>query len=336
MFKFGIWRARDIERTRTVFATHRALAYSLLKTTDCADLTAVRRVEAVIKTVRLSSGSCRTTYGGRLAELDRQVQAILERLFPPERPIDVQDWGVSDGLVAAEWSSLLFSTYPSAKFTASDLILCFTEATRESGEIYVVEPDGTPIQYINPPFVVSLYHREHPIYPLNVAARAWGARAIRSLKSAAGGIRWEKVPDETTWTKPPWTFRQIPLIHPRALSFAREQPNFRITRHDAFTASPAKCDILRVMNLYNPRVFSGEKLFQGLQAAFDSIEEGGLFIVGLTTDGAEARSDASIFQKIGGRFSVIGESAKGSELRDMALKIRAQLSRKDAWNRTKN
>jgi hypothetical protein len=317
--KTGIWRAEDLDRARTILATHRALAYSLLRLPETTDEKAIRQFETVIKTVRLSSGSCRTTHPERLSDVDAEVQPILESLFPRDAPLAVYDWGASDALVSSEWADLLLAKYPRLEFTASDSILWLTEATHEQGEVYVLEPDGTPIQYVNPPFVISLYHRERIFYPLNMIARKWGARAVESLKLAASEIQWRRVPEETVWKQPPWSFRQIPLIHPRALSFARQHPNFRITQHDAFTESAEKCDILRAMNLFNPRVFTPENLRRGIQAAFNSLKEGGVFIFGQTNTTAPFQSDVSIFRRIGGKCAVIGRLANGSELQDLTL-----------------
>ncbi len=312
MFKTGVWRPQDLPRRKTLLGTLRTPAYTLLRTSVPASPDEIAQFEAVIKTVWLSFGSCRTTYPGRLTEVNRAVDALAVAAFPPDAPIEVCDWGVSDALVSLEWAEPMLGKFHNARFTASDLILWFTEARNESGETLVFEPDGTPLQYIRPPFVVSLAHPEQWIYPLNrlVARRGW---------QAAAAVQWNGVPDPQPAFDAPWTFRQIPLIHPSALDFAARQPRFRISLHDAFTPLAAPCHILRTMNLLNPAVFGRDQAAQGLRAAADSIAEGGLYILGRTDESQARTNNVSIFRKTGGGFSVIGRLGQGSELEDLAL-----------------
>ena len=76
MYKTGIWRPEDLHRRKTILGTFRTPAYSLLRTSAPARPEEIARFKAVIRDVRLSSGSCRTTYPGRLAEVDRAVDAL--------------------------------------------------------------------------------------------------------------------------------------------------------------------------------------------------------------------------------------------------------------------
>ncbi len=73
----------------------------------------------------------------------------------------MEDWAASDCLTSAEWAAELFPLFPHLDFVASDLLLFLWEAKKQRGEErFILEPDGTPLQYVRPPFVVRLSQPE--------------------------------------------------------------------------------------------------------------------------------------------------------------------------------
>jgi hypothetical protein len=318
MYKFGIWRPQNLANTRTTLGKARQYSYALLRMPVPSTPADIARFETVIRTVRLSSGICRTTYRSRFDDLDVVAQRVLERTYSADQTLDLHDLAASDGLLSIQWADRVYAAFPRARMTASDVTLYFTEAVSRSGEIYILEPSGTPIQYTRPPFVVSMDAPESAAYPLNVLARAWGRRRLKDLRMCSAEVRWNGVPDEQVIRRGGWTFRQIPLVHPTALSHARNG-RFRIMHADAFRQSPSKYDVIRVMNLYQPTVFPPGKIHEGLRAALDSLTDGGILIAGRTIEREAQRNDASLFQKLGGRMRVLERLGKGFEFEHLVI-----------------
>src|ERR1700681_2193607 len=113
----------------------------------------------------------------------------ISRFYPSGTAIRVQDRAVSHGLTSWEWAEQLFRVYPRAEFEASDALLYLFKLSGPNGETYIVEPDATPLQYINPPFVVSLQHPESWRHPVNrvIAARAKRRFERLGLEQLASG-----------------------------------------------------------------------------------------------------------------------------------------------------
>lgn len=321
MYKFGIWRHDDLAHSRTFLGKTRQYSYALLKTPVPPAAADLARFEVVIRDVRLSSGIWRTTYRSRFDDVDTVAQRVLERTFSRDRALEILDLGASDGLLTVQWAERVRATFPEARMTASDIILSLTEAVSKSGEIYILEPGGTAIQYTRPPFVVSIDAPESAAYPVNIFMRAWGRRRLRNLRLCSSGLHWDGVPDERIITREGWTFRQIPLVHPTAVSDAR-RGRLRIVHADAFSPLPSRYEVIRVMNLYQPSVFTPAKIHQGLGIASDSLTEGGILIAGRTIEVEGRRNDVSIFQKIAGGMKVLEQIGKGFEFEQAALSYR--------------
>src|SRR5580698_1754884 len=178
MYKSGVWRSADLARFRTLSGKTRPYSYSLLKISPPSTPVDVARFETVIRTVRLSTGICRTTYPARFDDLDAVAQLVMKRNYSADQELDMHDSAASDGLLSVHWAERVHAAFPGARMTASDVTLYLTEALAESGELYIMEPSGRPIQYTRPPFVVSMDIPESRLYPLNVLVRAWGRRRL--------------------------------------------------------------------------------------------------------------------------------------------------------------
>src|SRR5262249_4506876 len=150
---------------------------------------------------------------------------------------------------------------------------------------FIAEPDGTPLQFVHPPFVTRLSPPEPWMLPVN---RVQYHEAV---------IRWHKVrelwPLPEHWLNgPDWddplehdglTFLKLPLIHPDAPPLARTNPRFSVRRQSIFDPPPARPHVIRTMNLLNKSYFDETELRLAARSVLDSLQPGGIWIVGRTT-----------------------------------------------------
>jgi hypothetical protein len=321
MYRPGIWCQKQVLNTpEQIFGLRIAVAYNLLNISTGTTPEDITVFERTTRAVRLSSGVHRTTYRSRFSELDLVTQRISRSVFVGRQNIEVHDWAASAALPSVEWAMRIFTDFPDAVVIASDYFLFLIEAQNSAGEIYILEPDGTPIQYVRPPFVVPLSNKERSIFVFNRLAIAWAQRAADELKKLAVQIEWNGASDLRTYTRGNWVFRQVNLIHPEARRLAAENQHFRIVQHDAFRRLSQPCDVLRIMNFYNPRIWGLEKVASGVREALNSIAEGGLLILGRTVeDKRPSRNDVSIFRKCRTGAKLIERLGAGFEMEDAVL-----------------
>jgi len=320
MYRPGIWsREQLLNSPETICGFRIAVAYNLADLPVSAAPDDLKAFERTTKAVKLSSGVYRTTYHSRFSDLDIVTKRVMRSIFARHLEIQVHDWAASGGLVSVEWANDIFTDFPQALFVASDYYLFLIEATSR-GETYILEPDGTAIQYINPPFVVPLAARERSVFILNRLAIAWARRTVPEVKKLALQVKWDSFRDLRTYVLDKWAFRQLNLVHPQARMLEAEGRRFRVVQHDAFCPLRQPCHVLRVMNFYNPRVWGHEKVKSGLKAALDSVVDGGLLIIGRTIeDERTPRNDASILRKSGNSVKVIERLGSGFEMEDTIL-----------------
>ncbi|MFL6354908.1 MAG: hypothetical protein ACJ74Z_24085 [Bryobacteraceae bacterium] len=323
MYRPGIWCKKGLlSSPEQILGFRIAVAYNLLNVSanlSAEDLTVFERTT---RSMKLSSGVYRTTYHSRFSDLDLVTERIFRTVFAGREKIEVHDWAASTGLPSIEWAMRIFADFPDAAVTASDYFLFLIEAQNSAGETYILEPDGTAIQYVKPPFVVPLCGRERSIFIFNRLAIAWARRAADELKKLAVQIGWNGAADLRTYTRGNWTFRQVNMIHPQARRLAADNQRFRVVEHDAFRRLSQPCNALRVMNFYNPRIWGFQKVASGVKEAFESVADGGLLILGRTVeDERPPRNDVSIFQKNGSRLRLIERLGHGFEMEDEVLSI---------------
>lgn len=324
MFKPGIWRQEDLFRAKTWLGHSRLPAYTLLRYGDPADESGIRCFEKVITGVRLGSGVYRTTYRGRFAGLNEFVEPLIRHCFTPEQALSAHDWAVSDGLISMEWATSLHQVFTNLTFTASDYLFQLIEASDNQREIYVLEPSGAVVQYINPPFVLPMAHDESRLYVLNRWLKHWAKRKLRGVTSAMRSIAPDMWTGAMSLSRGKWTFRPLSLIHPEVQTFARENAWFSLRQHDALTRWPIPCHVLRTMNLYNRGYFPEQQLMRGVRAAIDSVVVGGLWIVGRTQEtDRKGEHDATVFRKHLTCMEVIERLGRGSEIEDLVFTVQA-------------
>jgi hypothetical protein len=234
----------------------------------------------------------------------------LKQLFPVESPIRVEDRAASHGLTSCEWAKRLLPVFPAAEVEGSDLLLQLLELSVDGGEMFITEVDGTPLQYIKPPFVLSLHHPESWRNPL----RRWAAARA---KKRFGALR---LPD--AWVEhtrgPGYRVRPIPYIHPEAAALARSDARFTFRYRSVFDRTPIPCHVLRTMNIFNQAYFSAERLGEGYRAIFDSLQPGGIWIAGRTLE-EDLTNHVTFLRKAGNGWEVLDRIGGGWELEAMAL-----------------
>jgi hypothetical protein len=261
--------------------------------------------ETVMRHLRLANGVFRTTSRRRFADLDAYVAPLLaSRCGTGLQPMHVEDWAASDCLTSAEWAESLVPAFPRLRFTASDNMLELLEIALPSGEVFIVQEDGEPLQYIRGPFVIPL---QEP------CPRRWLPN--RYLRRHAWTL-WERMRAKLD-LRAGWP--TLPLIHPEAQKLSISGNYFRIERHSVFDVRPAPADVIRTMNIFNRGYFDDAMLRCGVEAVWRSLRPGGLWILGRTQMAEPFGHDVSILERHTGGFGVIERMGAGSEIEDLAL-----------------
>ena len=314
MLKLGICEVKhDTNRQRLWRRGLRAA--SLLATPSAPSAADIRRFEEVMRDICLSNRVARTTARNRFTRLDSETIPSLAKVYPATSSLVVEDYAVSNGLTAIEWYETLRSYYRDVWFTASDHILFLIEVRSQSRGTYIVEPDGTPIQYICPPFVVSLVESPHFAFPVN---RFLQRSAIREWKNSFAEkfhlpAEWSSLDLRQEWISvPPFTMRQLPLIHPEVLRLRSER--FRLRKHSIFSPLPVPVDVIRTMNILNLAYFSEPQLQLAIRSVYQSLHTGGIWIVGRTLDEELSRHEVTVFRKTLEGWEVLFRVGSGSEI----------------------
>ncbi len=320
MFRFGIYTRDQYYRARARKPLLRSgISYGLLDFGDDPTDQDIRAFEEINSTIQQSNGTFRKTFRHRFDDVDAATVKILKALHRADAELRVQDRAASDCLTSSECAERLFHHFPFTHFEASDALLHLLRLSLVSGETYIVEPNGKPLQYIKPPFVVALSSREAFRYPLNhlVAARAkWRFRRLalpENWMQSQGGEGYR--------------VGRICCIHPEARSLGKRDPRFRICLRSVVEATPG-VDVLRTMNILNKDYFSAEQLTEGARMAFQSIKPGGIWIVGRTLE-EDLSNHVTFLKRQEKGWEVIERIGRGSEMEEFAFRASGELQDND-------
>lgn len=303
MLKFGIYTQNQYLKAgaRRRFSGSR-VAYSLLEVGENPTKEQTQIFEDICFTLRTSNGTYRTSFRYRFRDVDVAAMDILKRFFPFETELLVEDRAVSHGLTSLEWAQELFPIFPNAKVEASDRLFYLVQLSLGNNETYIFEPEGRPLQYINPPFVVGLCHTES--LPLRIVA----AYARRRLQRAELPIDWI-----TTSGGDGYQVRQIRCIHPEAWSYSKSNARFQLRGRSVFDITPKPVHVLRTMNILNRAYFSDAQLSEGADAAFQSLQPGGIWIVGRTLE-SDFSNHVSFLRRQERGWELLCRMGDGSEM----------------------
>jgi len=323
MFKTGIWKRSQADVYLARPSTDAVYLccfffYGILRVPRPPSAADISLFENVTRLLQLSSGIYRTTYRGRMAELDEKTCQVLRADSAGGREFRVEDWGAADCLTTSEFAARLWREFPRAAVVASDLHFHLIEARHNWLGTVVFEENGQPLQGVLPPFVISLSTVASPVYVVNrILFKAFHRLAKRAWTSA-GTAPWKGVDDSRVFDIAGWHVQRIPLIHPEVLELARGNSQFRFRRHSVFESAPEPVDLIRTMNLLNRGYFSEVELNRGIRAVYQSLREGGLWVVGRTLEEVVPREQhASIWRKQGRGFQLIERIRGGSEIDDL-------------------
>ncbi len=333
MIKFGVWRPDQFHPAppsslfdRLYYALSRTrVSFHLLARPKQPSRKDTEFFERLLPYVCLSSGVYRTTYRQRFKNLDPLVNQILARHYGSSEKLLVEDWAASDCLTSSEWARTLITLFPQLDFIASDLLLFLVEAKEGNTEKrFIFEPDGNPLQYVSPPFVIRLGQPEPKAFPVNWLLYQSAKRRWQSAKNSWQLPEWWKnsLADDPL-KEGKFEFRKLSLIHPEAAQLASEDARFTVRRHSIFEPSTRVNHVIRSMNIYNRAYFSEAQLREGVRCVAESLFTGGIWIVGRTVNEKASTHEVTIFQKQpSGEFQVLDRVGLGSEIEGLALTVK--------------
>lgn len=319
MIKPGIWKLAQYSACPPWLRRRLRVSYTLLRHAQ-AESRAAELFENVIRDLQLSSGVCRTTYRGRFVGLDEKVNRYLGEIFPSSALLTVHDWAASDCLTAGEWAVALLARFPHLDFHASDQMFYLIEIHTPSGETVVVEPDGTPLQHIRPPFVTSYLHRDATMFLVNRWIRERAERMAAWIRESVPSTVLRAVGEGGPLRLSNWTLESISLVHPEFRQLLHTETRTHLLQHSVFEPLATPAQVIRTMNIFNPDYFSEPVLERGYRAVQASLAEGGVWIVG-TTRTTDGFTDASVFRKINGHFQFAWRAANGYPLESRVLAL---------------
>jgi hypothetical protein len=304
MLKFGIYTQNQYLKAGVGRrCSGSRVSYSLLEIGENPTKEQTQIFEDICFTLRTSNGTYRTTFRHRFQDVDVATLDILRRFFPCETELLVEDRAVSHGLTSVEWAQKLFPIFPNAQFEASDKLLYLVQLFLGSNGTYIFEPEGRPLQYIKPPFVVGLCYIES--LPVN---RLIVAYAKRCLQRSQLPIDWM-----TSAGGDGYQVSKIRCIHPEAWSYSKSNPRFQLRTRSVFDITPKPVHALRTMNILNKAYFSDSQLSEGADAAFQSLRQGGVWVVGRTLE-SDFSNHVSFLQRQERGWEVLSRIGNGSEM----------------------
>jgi len=324
MLRFGIVAAEDFRQTPPGASLYRQalsmehVSLQLLRTAVPASPAELIVFEALTKHMQFGGVHC-TTYRGRLRDVDAAVNALLIERRRADSHLELHDWAASTALTSREWAASLFPSFPHASLIASDLTLFLVEATLPDGSTYILQPNGRGVQYIRRPFVIRLEPPERWLMLIN---RIMGKRALARLGALQLAIPPDWLhSDEERFQAASAVFRKVPLIHPEARLLASRDPRFSIRQHSAFEQLERPVDVIRTMNIFNPRLFAPAPLRQGARAVWKSLGLGGCWVLGRTAVERDGRNHVTVLERTETGFRTLVRMGDGSEIEELALSV---------------
>jgi hypothetical protein len=257
--------------------------------------------------IKLKNGVYKYTYSNRLDDLN----AVVEPLLPPARPLQLMDVAISSGISTLEWMESLERAGIEHHMTAGDLTLNNYLVSVGRHLHVLVDKTGYPLQFDvwgraipNPPGKRRLAIYFLPLMLLKIALRRWStAMRPNSLIS----------------------HRHVALVSPRL----RRPKNLRLIEDDILNnAGLSRCyHVIRAANILHREYFDDptiEKIIANLRSR---LADGGLLIICKTED-PPLGNMASVYRLTRERrFEIVARIGGGSELDDLMLKMPAEIDR---------
>lgn len=214
MIRRGIWTREQYAAQKAVDRRRAggSVAFNLLLTSSPPTPQEILDFEDISFTLRMGNGTFRTTFRHRFDDLNATINEVLLGRFPQSMPLRVEDRAVSHGLTSWEWALALREKFPAVEVRASDLLLFLVELRLPDGTIFIAEPNGQALQYIKPPYAVSLSDPEIWRYPSIAGLLTAPANALlRSNSRQAGSMEDVPIPPDAfpTSTRKPSLFPRL-------------------------------------------------------------------------------------------------------------------------------
>jgi hypothetical protein len=253
--------------------------------------------------IMLRNGTQKTTWNGRLDDLNAFVQDLL----PPQRPLEIMDVAVSSGISTAEWLLALERAGIDCHMLAGDAVVDaflisvgrWRALMDRTGHLMQLDVAGRAVRTPPP-------RRRDKIRYLPLSWLMKAATRLFDLNGSAAQSRLGVTCQPLTLTSP---------------SLA-ELPKLRAVEDDILlnTSYTRRFHVLRAANILNLAYFDSGIIERMLLNLRRRLVPGGLFIVCRTNKAGI--NNASVFTlEDDGRFTLTARLNQGSEIADLVLRL---------------
>lgn len=270
-----------------------------------------RRLENLEKrffqSVGLPNGTWKTTAHRRLDDLN----ALVEKYLPRNRPIDVMDVAVSSGVSTLEWLESMERAGISCRMTAGDAAADAYLVTIAPGLRVLVDRRGYPLQYEVRGHAIRLPIRKRdmllyglPVMYMRRVLEKVVAPALKAMRRTQEGSQ-----GSVSW-------RPLKLVSPLLRN------RIEVVEDDILVnRAYRECfDVVRAANILNRGYFDEGTLMAMLLNLRNRLRRGGLLVVCRTN---EKNVNHGSILSLGedGRLSQVARLNEGSEVEDIALSL---------------
>lgn len=247
----------------------------------------------LINKIQLANGSFKTTKINRFKEIDEYLINTLS----PEKKYSIHDVAVSDGITSLELKEKLELKSIDHELVISD----------KYSELFYYYKNGFTTYYdVDHMVVMKCFF--NILLDSNLSWKFFLSKVLGPLN------RHEKIKDIE---KEKTNKKSIYLINPVTAELIKSGI-IKFRQIDIFEnkSEIPKYDIVRCMNILNPRYFSEAQLTKAVQGLFGSLKNDGFLIVG-RTEISTGKNLATIFQKKNGNLVVRNKFNKGAEIESL-------------------
>jgi hypothetical protein len=260
--------------------------------------------------ITLRNGTYKTTWNGRLDDLNALVQSLL----PPQRPLEIMDVAVSSGISTAEWLLSLEQAGIECNMLAGDAVVDaflisvgrLRALTDRTGHLMQLDVAGRAVRTPPP------RRRDRVLYLPHILLMKTAARLF-NLDASGGSTAQQAIQSRLGVTCQPLTLTSPSLA---------QMPRLRAVEDDILlnTSYSRRFHVLRAANILNLAYFDSATLQRMLVNLRRRLVPGGLLIVCRTNE--VGINNASVFS-LGddGRLSLTARLHQGSEIADLVLRL---------------
>jgi hypothetical protein len=259
------------------------------------DLTNQNEFEIILKSIRLSNGTYKTTKSNRFDKLDSKMCSILKDYFN-QQTLTVHDFAVSDGSTSLDLYDNIVSLF-NIDLTISDKYNSLYVKKYMNGLITLCYDSSE--QFISGSFWLIYANKM-------VSYKYFVTRILGKFFSSL------KVPSKYD--------NEIHLLNPRIKRMINSG-DISFVVYDIFQFDcEEKYDFVRCMNLLNLSYFDKSKIEVAIRNIYKIVNENGVVLIGRTHKQTDI-NDASFFQKRGEKLVEIEVMNQGSEIAKLVKEL---------------